>query len=517
MIVDENKRELILNLREPKRILDVVPNARLWTYQGHPLIVVPHRTPEVKLLNNLGFSPPHPVDHYYDWPARFAPMDAQRATVRFLTTHNRAYCLNDLGTGKTLSALWAFDYLKKEGLAKRMLVVAPLSTLERTWADEVFKHFPHLTATVLHASVKATRLARLEHPADLYIINHDGVKVMLAQLLARVDIDTLVIDELSQVARNAGTDRWKALQKLVQRRDRVWGMTGTPVPNEPTDAWAQCRLITPSSVPGFFSHWRLQTMTQVNQYKWVPKPDALTTVERAMQPAIRFRRDECVDLPPMMHEVREVALTPAQKRLYTDMQNTYYAQYRGGEITAVNAAVKAMRLVQIASGAAYDVGHKPVVILPKPRVEAVLEVIDEAPSKVIVFVPYKASLHMLAAELGKHTTVEVISGEVSKTKRDRIFSAFQQATDPKVIVAQPAAMSHGLTLTAASVVIWFAPIHSADTYEQANARITRPGQKFNQLIVHIQATPLEQKMYETLKAKTNMQNTLLEMFAANRA
>ncbi|NCC32426.1 MAG: DEAD/DEAH box helicase, partial [Chloroflexia bacterium] len=329
MIVNADRRELILNLQDPKRILDVVPGARQWDYQGHVLTVVPHRTPETKILTNLGFTPPHPVDHYYDWPSRFAPMEAQRATVRFLTTHNRAYCLNDLGTGKTLSALWAFDYLKKEGLANRMLVVAPLSTLERTWVDEVFKHFPHLTTAVLHASSKAARLARLEFPADIYVINHDGIKVLLDQLMARVDIDTLCIDELSQVARNASTDRWKALHKLVQRRDRVWGMTGTPVPNEPTDAWAQCRLITPSTVPSYFSRWRLQTMQQLNQYKWVPKDDALQTVERAMQPAIRFRRDECVDLPPVMYETRQVELTAAQKQLYKDMQDTYYAQYKG--------------------------------------------------------------------------------------------------------------------------------------------------------------------------------------------
>jgi SNF2 family DNA or RNA helicase len=106
----------------------------------------------------------------------------------------------------------------------------------------------------------------------------------------------------------------------------------------------------------------------------------------------------------------------------------------------------------------------------------------------------------------------MIFGEVSKTDRDRILGAFQKDTDPQVLIAQPAAMSHGLTLTAASVIVWFAPITSAETYEQANARITRPGQKHNQLIVNIQGTRLEARMYDRLKKKVSLQGALLEMF-----
>jgi SNF2 family DNA or RNA helicase len=171
-----------------------------------------------------------------------------------------------------------------------------------------------------------------------------------------------------------------------------------------------------------------------------------------------------------------------------------------------------MKLVQICCGAAYDSDGNTIVIPPKGRVQELLTIIEEAASKVIVFVPFKSALKSLHAEISKHHSAEMIFGEVSKTDRDRILGDFQQSPDPQVLIAQPAAMSHGLTLTAASVIVWFAPITSAETYEQANARITRPGQKHNQLIVNIQGTRLEARMYDRLKKKVSLQGALLEMF-----
>lgn len=514
MIVKKDSRALILHLRDPNRVLSVIPTAKTLEYKGKTLTVMPHRTTEVKLLHNLGFAPPHPADHYYDWPAYgFQPMDAQRETVRFLTLHNRAYCLNGMGTGKTISGLWAFDYLRTEKAANKLLIIAPLSTLDSTWANELFRHFPHLSCVVVHSPDRQRRLALLEQEADVYITNHDGIKVLGDALIQRTDIDTVIVDELSQCARNASTARWKTLHALVQGRARVWGMTGTPTPNGPLDAWAQCRLLTPSTVPAYYTHWRAQTMIQRTTFKWEPRDNALETVEEAMQPAIRYKREDCIDLPPVMYETRSVPLTPDQAHAYKEMKDELYTLYKGGEITAVNAGVQAMRLIQIASGAAYDPDGNVVLMPPKPRFQATLDLIEEADSKVIVFVPFRASLHMVADEIAKHYTVEKIYGGVSKTERDRIFGAFQRADNPQVLVAQPAAMSHGLTLTAASVIVWFAPVTSAETYEQANARITRPGQKHNQLIAHIEGTEVERKLYDTLKNKTNMQNTLLDMFA----
>ena len=163
--------------------------------------------------------------------------------------------LSGLGSGKTLSSLWSYDYLRSIGERKRVLVVSTLSTLDRAWGDTIFEHFPHLTFSVLHGS-KEKRLKLLNQLVDIYIINHDGLKVIGEAFGERPDIDMVIVDEVSEAARNAQTDRWKSLNEVVNKQPArlklppryCIGLTATPVPNDPTDAWAQCRLITPDTL-----------------------------------------------------------------------------------------------------------------------------------------------------------------------------------------------------------------------------------------------------------------------------
>ena len=128
-----------------------------------------------------------------------------------------------------------------------------------------------------------------------------------------------------------------------------------------------------------------------------------------------------------------------------------------------------------------------------------------------MFVPLTGVLEHLAAELGKHWTVKVVHGETKKAERDQIFSDFQKTDDPHILIANPATMSHGLTLTAATNIIWYAPVHSNDIYEQACARVRRPGQKRTTVIVHIAGSDVERRIYARLKDKQKMQGLLLEM------
>lgn len=413
-------------------------------------------------------------------------------------------------TGKTLSTLWAFDFLREQGLASKALIVSPLSTLESTWADEVFRHFPHLNVAVLYGT-KERRLKMLAQDADIYLINHDGMKTIEAELVARRDIDTVVVDEIASF-RNASTARWKTLNRVIAGRERVWGLTGTPTPNLPTDAWAQCRLISPERVPKYFSAFKDATMRQLGPFKWLPRDNATDIVADAMQPAIRFKREDCIDLPPCTYISRNVPLTPEQEKAYKQMATQLHMEFGGDEVTAVNEAVKMQKLVQIASGVVYGPDRSEVILPNDPRVGVVDEVIQEAGSKVIVFVPFTGVLNHVAEQLrDKGHDVAVINGATPKADRDRIFRQFQHEKAINVLVAQPAAMSHGLTLTAASVVIWYAPITSNETYLQANARITRPGQKRNQLIVHIQGTEVEKRIYNRLQNKQSMQGLLLDI------
>ena len=523
MIVSKKHKALVLRLRDTERVTSVIPKARLLTVKGKEYVAVPHTRETVKVLNNIGIAAPSPMLYYYDWPGRYTPFDAQRTTAAFMSMHSRCYNLNDLGTGKSLATLWAYDYLRSLGEVKKALVISPLSTLERTWADEVFNHFPHLTTSVLHGS-REHRLKMLALDADIYLINHDGIKVkgLIEAINARSDIDVIIIDELSQAARTASSDRWKALASIVRckvdDRPRIaWGLTGTPIPNSPIDAWAQCRLIRPDSVPPYLNTFKSQVMRQISTFVWVPKEEAQQVVHEVMQPAIRFRRDEVVDLPPVTYQTREVELTQAQKKAYKDLMNKLQAEFESGQVTAANEAVKAQKILQVVCGVVYGKDGEEHVVDSRPRYEAVREVCEESGSKTIVFVPFVSMVEPLRAYLEKAGfSVACIHGGVSKHERDTIFTSFQKMRDPQVLVSIAQAMSHGLTLTAASTIVWAAPIPNNDTFEQANARITRPGQKLNQLIVMIEGSPLERKYYKRLKEKGRVQGVLLDMIQNSR-
>lgn len=511
MLIAPKARRVVLNLKKPERVTTVIPTAKKFTYKGKTLVAVPHRLDETKVLRNLGFKVPSPVTKYYGFPGKYTPYDHQYTTVDFLVSNDRAFCLNDMGTSKTLSSLWAYDYLRAEGRAGKLLVAAPLSTLEHTWANEIWHNLPHLNFQVLHGTRKK-RLDLLAEDVDIYIINHDGLDVIKEAMKLRFDITHVIIDEIA-VYRNRQTDKWDVANEIVngQIKRAVWGMTGTPTPNAPTDAWAQCRLVVPSNVPQWFGKFRDITMRKVTQFKWVPRDDALDLVKEAMQPAIRYKRSECIDLPPCVYETFSVDLTKEQRELHKTMISTLVAEYKGRQMTAVNEAVKLNKIIQIACGCVYDDHQEQVFIPVGPRISQVKEIIDEAGGKVIVFVPFTGALEHIARELGKHFTVEVVHGQTPHNTRNRIFNEFQNTPDPRVLVANAGTMSHGLTLTAANTVVWFAPPNSNEIYNQANARVTRPGQKLSQLIAHIEGTETERKVYKRLENKSSLQGILLDM------
>lgn len=508
MLVSPRHHAIILKPRDINRITTLIPHAVPLQHRGQQLLAVPHRVPEARMLNNIGIRVPSPIRYYYDWPGRVTPFDAQRATAEFITLNPRVFILNDMGTGKTLSALWATDYLMTRKLIRRVLVAAPLSTLNAPWVETIRGHFLHRRVASLHGSADRRRRL-LAEPHDYYVINHDGVAVIADELISREDIDLIIIDEIA-VFRNSQTDMYKAMRDVIRSREYVLGMSGGPTPNAPTDAWAQVRLIKPENVTKRFTHFRDQTMIQRSTYKWEARPDALSTVHQAMQPSIRFTRDECVDLPETVYIHREAALTPEQTKAYRELLKQYATEYSGGAITAANEGVKRGKLIQVLCGAVYP-DNGGVIHLPcQPRLNVVLESITEAPGKIIVFAPLVGVIELLREYIGKHWEVATVWGEVSKSQRDQIFHDFQHTDRYRVLVAHPKCMAHGLTLTRAATIVWYGPT-SPELYEQANARISRPGQTKMQTIVHIEATALERAIYARLKEKLSAQGVLLGM------
>jgi len=509
MLVVEQSKALALKLNNPNRVLDSIPTAKTLEYNGVPLVVTPHRLDEVKVLNNLGIKAPSPILHYYDWHGKFTPFDHQKETAAFLTMHHKALVLNDIGTGKTQSALWAADYLIKAKAIRKVLILSPLSTLERVWGDGIFMGLTHRKFTVLHGTA-TKRLKLLEKDVDFYICNHDGFPIIADKSYNKFDL--VIVDEAA-VLRNPSTRRFKIFRKWMDTNPgtRLWLMTGTPTPNEPTDAWALAKLVNSPHLTKTFTAFRDQVMMKIGQWKYVPRPESAEIVRHVLQPAVRFKRDDCFDLPETMVQTRTVELTPTQKKYYGDMLKHLVSEATQGTISAVNEAVKLQKLIQIACGVAYADDGQNVEIDCSPRINLVKEVIEEAGEKVIIFVPLTGTLHMLERELSKHWSVGVVNGQVASGKRNKIFNDFQHNKDPQVLIAHPGTMAHGLTLTTASTIVWYGPVNSNETYEQANGRIERIGKKHISNVIHIEATDLEHRAFQRLQNKQKLQGLLLDL------
>jgi SNF2 family DNA or RNA helicase len=495
-----------------------IPHAKELTWQGERKLLIPNRIEEAKVARNLGVQMPPPILTNYDW-LKSKPWDIQRTTAALLVESPRCYVLNSMGTGKSRSVLFAADWLMRHlPRVKRMLICAPLSTLTPVWEREAFQLMLGRQLRVLHGS-REERLRLLAEDAEIYVINHHGVKIIQSALIQKA-FDIVVVDELA-VFRRRTTELWKAVNGVINpaigpRPKWVWGLTGSPTPNAPTDAWAQVKLLTPNNTTRTFMAFREQVMTKVSVFRWVPRQGANELVQSIMTPSVRFTRDDVMELPETMYVDRKVTLDPLALKAYRLLEKKARMLTEKGAIDAVNEGILQSKLLQVACGYIYT-NSKGVYELPaKGRLDALDEVVDETDRKLLVMVPYLHALNGVVAHLSKHHQVACVHGGTSRLARDRIFSDFQTKASPRIIIAHPQTLAHGLTLTEANVIVWYAPTQSLEIYEQANARITRPGQTSKTLIVHLTGTAVESATYARLKSKAKMQGCLLNLFAEQK-
>ena len=509
--VISHRHKAIITAQTPQ-LLNIT-GAKPFTYNNQPFTFIPHNLANVYTLKCNGIHAPSPILSQYTWDGPKTPFDSQYGTSAFMTMNPRAFVLNEIGTGKTLAALWALDYLLRQGFITSVLIVAPLSTLRRVWADEIFKSFPHRSFGILHGSIEK-RLRILNEHHDFYIINHDGIAVIEDELIQTRHGRAVVIDEIS-LFKNRNAERWKIMWRILYDVYWAWGLTGSLIPEASSNAYAPGRLILPHKINRSFTAFRERVEWKLDDYTYVSRPGAADYIFRMLQPAVRYKRSECFDLPPMIYMDREAEMSKPQQRAYKEMNNKLLVEYHAGQITAANAGVKAFKLLQIAGGVVYDDEKNLVYLDVKPRLKLLLEAIHESHAKVLIFAPLRGAVRMIAKFLSSTYNVAIIDGTVSATKRDGIFYAFENNPHPHIIVAHPRTMSHGLTLVAADTVIWYLPPPSAETYEQANGRISRTGQSRDQLIFHLQSTAIERRIYSKLRHKLSTQSVLLEMYAQN--
>lgn len=507
-----NDKILLIKTRFPSRITETIRKSKVVQKEGDVSeVAVNWGLEEAQLLRRLRIKRvPSPIQRDYDWPGLYKPMEHQRETASFLTLHQRAFCFNEQGTGKTASAIWASDYLLTKNVIKRVLIVCPLSIMQSAWQADLFKFALHRHVSVAHGD-KKKRAEIINGGAEYVVINFDGVEIV-KDIIAEANFDLIIIDE-ANAYKSARTQRFKAMKHLLKSGTWLWMMTGTPAAQSPLDAYGLAKLCCPERLPATFGGFRDMVMYQLTRFKWIPKPKANEVVHNTLQPAIRYTKEECLDLPDMLYTSRYVPMTTQQEKYYKQLKKDMLIAAAGEEVSAVNAASSLTKLLQISGGAVYTDAGNVIQFDVSSRLKAIEEVIEEASHKVLIFVPFTHTINFLKEYLTKNGVAsEIINGDVSVNKRTDIFKRFQENPEPKVLLIQPQAAAHGVTLTAANVVLWYAPVTSIETYLQANARVHRQGQKNQVTIVHIEGSPVEAKLYKMLQSKLDFHTKIIDLY-----
>jgi SNF2 family DNA or RNA helicase len=514
MFASRKYNKLIIKTKYATQLKAIMPQATL--SQDFPgVIYAPWDIAHSQQLARIGYANiPAPIEKDYHWAGDKHPYVHQHATAGFCTLYKRGFILNGLGSGKTNSVLWAIDYLMYQREVQKALIICNVSTLDVVWGDTLYYEFFNRKFAVLTGSAARRNKLFADPKYDFYIINHDAFSIIKEQYLKRTDINAIVIDEMTAY-KDAGTRRFKRLRNAFKDNPPkyLWAMTAEPTPNEPTDAWGPSKLLGLNRGISFTA-FKDMTMQKVSTFKWVVRPDSQKIVASILSPSIRFATRDCIDLPETIYSTRKAELSPMQHKFFSEMINKYTVDFSDGVASAVNEADKQNKLLQIACGFIYSRDATNQVLTqhidPTERLKVLDEILELNSGKAIIFVPYTELIYILYNHLSKKKSCRIVYGDISKAERYEIFTLFQKSPTPEIIIAHPRTMAHGITLTAAATIIWYAPYASNEYYSQANGRIVRPSQTKVTNIIHIVATELEKRIYNKLARRQQVQGTLLD-------
>ena len=436
----------------------------------------------------------------------FKPFEHQSATTDHILKNPRCLITSDPGTGKTRSVL---DALLNRG--SRTLVLAPLSILEASWADDIAKFTPQITYAVAYAK---NRVQAFSGNEQIVITNHDAVKWLLKNKEVLAGFDTLVIDEFTAF-KNKDSQRSKALKNLKDHFDYRIAMSGTPNSNTILDIWHPMLLVDDGERLGhrFFSFRGSVCTSRFNGFaqEWVDKDDAELSVAAAIGDInIRYQLEECLTMPEQTVSTLQVQLPSKIMQQYKQLCDDNVLYTGTATINAVHAGAKVKKLLQLCTGAIYD-EHGVVQNVHSGRYELVMQLVSERKHSLVAFNWKHEKNHMTAMADSMGIKYGVIDGDTPAHHRKDVVDRMQ-AGQLQVVFCHPQSAGHGLTMTKATAVIWASPTYNAEHYQQFNRRIYRAGQTQRTEIIQIAARDTwEPDVYEKLAGKLERMDELLDI------
>ena len=475
---------------------------------------------------------PWMLGYKYPAPPGIKPYPQQAETAEFMLSNHRAWILNEMRSGKTLSTIWAMDRMFSMQIIKKVLILSPLSIMRPVWQRELFGVMPQKSVYIADDSIEDAVNNLTYMHQDIVIMNHDKLR-HCDELLDKWDPCLIVADEAGAF-RAFDSSRVNSLKYLTldtaqtshRTRRRFLPLTATPCPQSPLDLWSLAQIVNPSVLPATYTTFRDKVMHKIKGKKgqvfYKPKPNIEPYVQSCLEPAIRIRTGDCIALPDRIDTTRHVVYTDLQKRQLKQMlqdNRTLISDVVSGNtqnVTAANAAVAMGKYLQICGGVVLHNGA-PKIAGALNRVNEIKSVVNElGPSeKVIVMCSYTNIQGYLSQQLDKSAITNItMNGSFSGKQRADIVDKFQSPSGPRVIILHPTVGKWGLNLSAANTTIWYLPVYSADEFIQGNARMVSAKSDAKQKtgVIKLSGSPVEDMLYQRIADRASFQETVTSAF-----
>jgi SNF2 family DNA or RNA helicase len=417
----------------------------------------------------------------------------------------------DPGLGKTSITLAALKILKREKLAGKVLIVAPLRVCYSVWPKEAekWKDFAAYKILLLHGKDKEKNLVK---EADIYLINPEGLSWLFARNFKALGFDVLVIDESSKF-KATNTQRFKLLRPILPYFRRRYILTGTPAPNGLMDVFGQIFILDLGAALGrFITHYRNTYFypSGFGGYEWRLQEGAEQRIQEKLKPlTMRLEARDYLELPELIINQIDVELPSAARDVYNEMERDLFTALEKGEVVADNAAAASTKCRQMANGGVYGDGRV-IHNLHMEKAEAVKDLIEELQgTPALIAYDFEHDLQRLLKALGKDTPH--IGGGVSPKRAAEIERAWNAGELP-VLLGHPASVAHGLNLqNAGNHIIWHSLTWNFENYDQFNQRVLRQGSRHKKVFVHhiVCRDTIDEAILMSLRSKDKTQKSLL--------
>nr|DAG70044.1 MAG TPA: Helicase of the snf2 rad54 family [Caudoviricetes sp.] len=441
----------------------------------------------------------------------FHPHEYQKIAIQRIIDHTHYGLLLDMGLGKTVSTLIAIEQLMYDQFdIKKVLLIAPKKVAESTWMQEANKWKE--TSCLEIASVlgpEKERIKALQSDSDIYVMNRENVQWLYEYYHKKpFPFDMLVIDESSSF-KNPQAKRFKAMRKMRPFFKRVVILTGTPAPNTLMDVWAQMYLLDGGdrlgkTITEYRNRYFRPDKTNghiVYSYRLLPGGD--TAIFGKMQDiCMSLKAKDYLTLPERIENVITVEMNPKEWALYKEMERDHVLSLvDDDDVSALNAASLAGKLLQLANGAIYtDEGE--IIIVHNEKVERLKELVETNEGKpMLVFYSFKHDLQAIKEAFPKAVELKT-DDDVAEWNKGNI----------QMLLAHPASAGYGLNLQAGgNIIVWYGLTWSLEQYQQANARLHRQGQTQPVIIHHLVTKgTMDEQVMKALERKEVGQDALLE-------